>query len=144
MNISAELDALDQLVVEDPQMALPRIEALVNRKPKSARAMATLGNNYRLLGRLLDAEDSLKTGLRLPATTFDRAQLLCWYSLLCYDRQEWPEALAKLDEASALHGLSPGLPGPPDRLRTSYGELVACCASSVSCAPPSPGSRSSG
>jgi hypothetical protein len=115
MTISTELDALDQLVFEDPQAVLPRVQALADREPQSIRVLATLGTCYRRVGWIQDSEEIFKVGLRLPATPFDRADFLRRFSLLCHDRQEWLEALAKLDEASTLHGTAPGLPGPADR-----------------------------
>ncbi len=110
MDISTELDALDQLVFEDPQAALPRLEALARREPHSVRVLASLGTDYRRLGLVQESEEAFEAGLRLPATPFDRADLLCRFGLLHYDRQEWLEAFAKIDEAAALHGPAPGLP----------------------------------
>jgi len=115
MDISAELDAIDDLVFEDPWAALPRSEEVAAKAPRSVRALGTLGNNYRRVGRYWLSEEVFERGAQLPATPFDRADFLCRFAVLRYALQEWIDAVAKLEEAIELHGEPPGLVGSPDR-----------------------------
>jgi len=109
-----DLDTLERLCFEDPARG---VEAAMRISEESARYYSILGKGLRRLTRYDDAERAFEHGLTLPATDFEKAEIVRRYGLLEFSRKRWHQAFTRVDHAISMHlaAGAAGLAGPPDR-----------------------------